>query len=248
MGFVTDSQTLSDLQLLGRGDHAVINLFDRTVTRGGAELLEDMFRYPLSDAEAINRRAAVIGDLTAAQAAFPFRPELFDAIEQYLSNTDERTRLAPEEQSLGKKLTGFIAEDVEYKNIYKGVTAVIEVLHTFRDFINGMDRGEDSPYNVEKQAIKALLLNPAFEPLLKERAGGKLSYNRVAAYDVLLRWRHRDDVKKVLRHVYYLDVYLTVAGVARQRGFVFAKALDGDGLLQLEGMYHPHLKKPICAR
>ncbi|MBN9383443.1 MAG: DNA mismatch repair protein [Chitinophagaceae bacterium] len=244
MGFVTDGQTLDDLKILGRGDHTVINLFDRTVTRGGAELLEDMFRYPLPDAEAINRRAAMIGDLATAQTVFPFRPELFDAIEQYLSNTDERTRLAPEDQSLGKKLTGLIAEDVEYKNIYKGVTAVIEVLHAFRDFVNVIEGAKT--YETEKNAIVSLLLLPAFEPLMKERVGSKLSYNRVAAYDVLLRWRQRDEVKKILRHVYYLDVYLTVAGVARQRGFVFARALDGDGLLRLEGVYHPHLKKAVA--
>lgn len=246
MAFNTDNQTLEDLKIIGRGEHSVVSLFNRTVTRGGAELLEEMFRYPLSDAKAINRRSGSIRDLAAANLAFPFRPELFDAVEQYLADTDERTRLAPEEHSLGKKLSHFIAEDVGYKNIYKGVTAAIEVLHALRDMLNSLDALDLPAYGSEKIALHQLLINSAWEPLMKERMGAKLSYNRIAAYDVLLRWKHRDEIRKILRHIYQLDTYLTVAAVAHQKGFRFAHALEkSTAFLQLEGMYHPHLKSPV---
>ena len=254
MAFNTDNQTLEDLKIIGRGEHTIVSLFNRTVTRGGSELLEEMFRCPMSDAKAINRRSGTIKDLAAAQVVFPFRPELFDAVEQYLADTDERSRLAPEEPTLGKKLSHFIAEDAGYKNIYKGVTAAIEVLHALRDLINGLDVLKVPAYKEEKAVLTQLLVNPAWEPLMKERTGVKLSYNRVAAYDVLLRWKHREELKKLLRHIYYLDVYLTVGDVARKRGFVLAYAKEegtqqleaGGSYLQLEGVYHPHLKNPVA--
>jgi hypothetical protein len=185
----------------------------------------------------------VLAYFASSGVRFPFAVELFDILDLYLSNTDERTRLAPEEHSLGKKLTNFIAEDVEYKNIYKGVTAVIEVLQGLRDFVNSVEGIES--YYAERRAITSLLLAPAFEPLMKERVGVKLSYNKVAAYDVLLRWRHRDDLRRILRHIYFLDVYLSVAGAALQRGYVFPIA-SKKPLLQLEGVFHPHLKHPVA--
>src|SRR6187399_1032260 len=124
MRFITDHQTLEDLQILGQKDNSVISIFNRTVTRGGAELLDELFHYPLSNADAINHRSSVIQYFASIRAVFPFSGELFDILEQYLSNTDERTRLSTEELTLGKKLTHLIAEDTGYKNIYKGVTAV----------------------------------------------------------------------------------------------------------------------------
>jgi DNA mismatch repair ATPase MutS len=244
MGFITDNQTLGDLKILGRpGENSISGLFNKTLTRGGFLLLEEMFRYPLNDVAAINRRSGIIQYFASARISFPFPGESIDSAEQYLSNTDQRSKLAPEEHSLGKKLSHLIAEDVEYKNIYKGVLATNTILQGFKAFLKQID---SPPYQDEKAIIENLLSEPAFEPLLKEDTKDKLSYNKVAAYDVLLRFRHRDTIRKLLSHIYQLDVYLSVAKVALQSGFVFPQALPGEeNLVELEGVYHPLLKDPI---
>jgi len=47
--------------------------------------------------------------------------------------------------------------------------------------------------------------------------------------------------------MYYLDVYISVANTARERKFIFPKALDkGLGELNLEGVFHPSLKEPVA--
>ncbi|HEX9511357.1 MAG TPA: DNA mismatch repair protein [Puia sp.] len=246
MRFITDNQTLEDLKILGRGDNSVMSIFNRTVTRGGAELLDELFRYPLSDANAINHRSGIIQYFASIKAVFPFSGELFDVLEQYLSHTDERTRLSPDEHTLGKKLTHLIAEDTEYKNIYKGVTAVIDILHGFRSFIDSIGQADEFPYRAEKNAIAELLSDPALALLVKEQSNKKIPYNKVAAYDTLIRFRHRDTIKRILGPIYHLDVYISVAKVALQRGFVFPRALPKEQhTLQLEGVYHPQLKDPV---
>ncbi|HTI10351.1 MAG TPA: hypothetical protein VL832_17410 [Puia sp.] len=247
MRFITDNQTLEDLQLTGRGNHSVISIFNRTVTRGGAELLDELFRYPLSDANAINHRSSIIQYFASIKAVFPFSGELFDVLEQYLSNTDERTRLSPDEHTLGKKLTHLIAEETEYKNIYKGVTAIIDILHGLRSFIDSMGQADEFPYRDEKNVLAELLSDPALALLMKEPSNRKIPYNRVAAYDTLIRFRHRDVIKKIVRPIYHLDVYISIAKVALQRGFVFPRALPKEQhTLQLEGVYHPQLKDPVA--
>ncbi len=94
MLFTTDQQTIEDLNIFGRHSGASIySIFDRVFTRGASALLEEMFRNPLSDAAAINRRSGIIRYFSAT-ADFPFDTELFDIAEQYLANTDERTKLS----------------------------------------------------------------------------------------------------------------------------------------------------------
>jgi DNA mismatch repair protein MutS len=89
MLFTTDKQTQEDLNIYGKqGTDSVYSLFNRTSTLNGSRLLEELFNYPLSDAEAINTRSEKISYLKAVNALFPFSSELFDQAEQYLANTD----------------------------------------------------------------------------------------------------------------------------------------------------------------
>src|SRR6187402_1308720 len=100
MRFTTDQQTLEDLNIFGKhGVESIYTLFNRTYTRGGAAILEDWFRYPLSDEKVINGRSRIIKYFTDAGTAFPFKTEWFDQAEQYLSNHDERTKLVAGDQT-----------------------------------------------------------------------------------------------------------------------------------------------------
>jgi DNA mismatch repair protein MutS len=289
MPFTTDQQTLDDLNIFGkRGGDSVYGLFNRCVTHGGAAILEEMFRYPLSEASAINRRSGIIASFAAGGVAFPFQSELFDIVEQYLAVTDERTKLPAEERTLSVKLTGLMGADNEYKTISKGVTALLEILRGLEAFVGkgapapagGVDPGGDriaggrtdpgggrivgghtdpggdriavdpdpggDPYLPERSAIRGLLAEGVLEPLLRGAYTGKLSYAKVAECDIVLRFRQRELIRRLLRHVYYLDVYISVAGVASDKGFVFPRALPAEAhTVRLEGVYHPHLKHPI---
>ena len=94
MAFIIDKQTLNDLKIFGKmKGSSIYGLFNMTRTRGGSVILEEMFRYPLSDVDKINNRTAIIHFFMEKQVSFPFRNDWFDTIEHYLSNTDERTRL-----------------------------------------------------------------------------------------------------------------------------------------------------------
>ncbi len=64
---------------------------------------------------------------------------------------------------------------------------------------------------------------------------------------MILRFRHRNEVEKLLRLIFNLDAYLSIAKVANERKFVFAKALPAGHsmMLQLEGVFHPQLKKAV---
>ena len=76
MSFTVDKQTLDDLNLLGKyRSNSIYNVFSRTHTQGGEMVLEQMFRNPLSDADAINKRSAVFEYFQQKNLEFPFRSE-----------------------------------------------------------------------------------------------------------------------------------------------------------------------------
>lgn len=247
MRFTTDKQTLNDLNIFGTtGTDSVYTLFDRCITRAGAELLEEMFRYPLSDAQAINGRSAIIQSFASTQCCFPFERLLFDAIDPWLADTDERSQLTPGNKTGAKKLADLIAADPAYTLICKGVSTTITLLKGLQEFLYASPVAEAPAYAAERVALQSLLADPSLVQLLKESTKAKLSYGETAAADVLLRFRQRTLLKKILQSVYYLDVYIAIATVARERQFIFPVALaDNTTIVRLEGVYHPLVKKAV---
>lgn len=246
MLFTTDKQTLEDLNIFGKhgGESSVYNIFNRCATRGGAAILEEMFRYPLSNDEAINNRSGIIRYFTTTAIVFPFQSSLFDAVDPYLANTDERTRLTGLEHSITRKLGNMIAPDAETQQIYKGVQSLIDMLKAIHEFVNALNIPDNHVYKQEQTAIKAILLKPAFAPILESK--GKLQQATIAEFDVILRFTHRDAIRKLLRYIYCIDVYISIAKVAAERGFVFPKALHrGEHKVILDGVYHPQVKNAV---
>jgi len=235
MVFHTDEQTIADLGIFGKHNGSgIYDLYNRTHTRGGEAILKEMFLHPLSDKAAINRRSSIIKYFSRLNMAFPLSAALFDMTEKYLKDPDERTNSTRHQSAIGEK------------EIQQGVMSVITLIQQTREFIETPSVKGIIDYTAEREAILLFVTDPAFEPALREKGKGKLSYTVIAAYDILFRVRERHKIAQLLRLLYELDVYLSVAKVAVERGFVFPEALEkGLCVLKLEGVYHPELKAPV---
>ncbi|MGZ3751882.1 MAG: MutS-related protein, partial [Mucilaginibacter sp.] len=234
MQLQTDEQTIDDLGIFGnRGTGGIYDIYNQAHTRGGEEALKELFRKPLSDKEAINRRSSIIEHFTQINAVFPFAAATFDTAEKYLFN--ERSKDAHHTAALNEK---------EMQN---GVSAIISILWGTKEFIEKSDVARISAYQAERSAIISLLSDAAVVPALRDKPTAKLSYSAITAYDILFRVRERDKIKKLLNHIYTLDVYISVAQVAVKKKLVFARALDKGGCeLRLDGVYHPELNNPVA--
>lgn len=225
MFFSTDKQTINDLQL-----QAVYNLFNRTITRGGAIVLEEMFQAPLPGYGAICQRSNSIRSLWQAGVNFPFSAAWFDAIEPYLANTDERTRL----ENL-PALKHRLLQDGDTQAIIRGITALLDLLHTAREFFLQL------PAYPDTHGIMAILDSL---PALPGR--DRLSNQDATTYDGVLRFKHRNSIQQLLRYIYILDAYSAVAKVATEKSFSFPEPVaTASTLLQLEDVYHPLLKNAV---
>ena len=231
----TDEQTIEDLGIFGRhNSNTIYAIYNRACTRGGAALLEEMFRNPLADDEAINRRSSIIGHFARLGLNFPYNVSLFDMMEKYLLDPGENTRQARQQGVTGEK------------EIQNGVVAVIEFIHITKSFAESPGITGISEYNDERESILRLLQHPELEPVLRENGKEKLSYAAVTAYDSLFRGKQSTQLAQLLHHIYLLDLYISVASVAAARKFIFPKALPkGTCTLNIRGLYHPGLTNPV---
>ncbi|PWV56402.1 DNA mismatch repair protein [Chitinophaga sp. S165] len=249
MSLMTDKQTLNDLNIFGKGgSNGIYAIFNRTHTRGGSELLEEMFRNPLSEVDAINARSTAIRSFGANGLTFPYDATWFDGAEQYLQNTDERSRLSDQQDNLSRKLNQFIAGDNAYKAIEKGVESLIYILQTTIRFAESIQQQAMAiSYGKELAAIEQLLKEEELQPLLHESARLKLPFAKVAEYDKVLRFRQRDVMKRLLYLLYQTDVYISVARITTEKNFSFPLALPREQqTVILEDFYHPSLTTPVA--
>jgi len=261
MHFTTDRQTIEDLNIFGkRGDSSIYGVFSHTQTRGGAALMEQLFNEPLSRPEAIRKRIGIFNYFADAGLVFPCKSEWFDAIEQYLANTDERTKMSFQDAALGRRITGMITQNTEEVVIQKGMAAVVELVHACKGFVGSLRAGATASasagegvalavdaYAEERAAMEGLLADTAFAGVLRESPRKKLAFGQVAEFDEQLRFRHRGVVRRLLERVYYLDVYLTVARVAAARKLAFPTVLEREAhRITIQGLYHPGLTAPVA--
>ncbi|SMC67748.1 MutS-related protein [Pedobacter africanus] len=238
MSFITDKQTIDDLNVFSKsGSDSIYHIFNKTYTQGGAALLEEMFRSPLSDHKAINERVAVLRYFQESKTAFPLQGNRFEEAERYLSNTDPRSRLSNQ---------GFSMAD--FKAAGQSVTTLIEILQGLRTFMLELKpRVTDHTYGKQVEVVLALLATKELELIFADHSKGKISSGKIVEYDNIIRFQQRALMEKILQHIYHLDVYISIARVATERGYIFATALQRDAnRLQLQDVYHPLLNKPVA--
>jgi DNA mismatch repair protein MutS len=248
MSFNTDKQTLEDLNILGKpGTDSVYSLYNNTRTSGGSALLGKMFLYPLANVRTINNRSQILQFFSSVKIKFPFKTEHLDSAENYLGLTDERTRLSPDENSLSRKLSRLVAADGDYKLIHNGVIAIINILGQTNDFIQMIKpAAKETPYEADREELAALLLDPDMAILAAEKNTGKLSYDKIASLDKLIRFTCRTKMMQLLGSIYMLDVYITVAEAALKHQYAFPQALEPERYtMKLSGVYHPLVKNAI---
>ncbi|MCK9627925.1 MAG: DNA mismatch repair protein [Bacteroidales bacterium] len=247
MAFKTDSQTLNDLRIIvDNKSNDIYSLFNKTVTRGGANLLKEMFLYPLSQEDEILKRTKTIKYFRDNNIAFPFKTHIFDSIEYYLSNTDERTRLVAHDNTLQRKINSLIGSDTDYKQIKKGVTGILQLLIDFNEFINKTkDVFRDVDFHKDILVILNILDKEEIS-FFKKLEITNLSYSQIAKYDQLFRFTIHKDILTILRCAYSIDVFVTVAQVSKELDFSFAEVIEGeDNRIEMYSVWHPLVQKAV---
>lgn len=244
MSFIADKQTLDDLNLLGKYKaHSVFSLFNKVCTAGGGQLLESMFRDPLTNAALINQRSAVFKWFGSKKLVFPFDSATFLTMENYLSSGGSANRFVASVNTWKKKMLHTMGLDKEFETIVSGLQATRKCLNGLKRFLLQLEG--DSPFAGEIQAVGEILNSRWLHWL--DQDNQHLSFAAIIRYDNLLRIRLRNEMSAVLQFIYQVDVYIAVSAVAREKGYCYARALPGEMCtVQIQDCRHPSIEKAVA--
>lgn len=241
MIFTADKQTLDDLNLLGRyKPQSIYSFFNKVHTAGGEKLLDHMFRHPMTDERAINRRTALFRYFGVKALTFPFDAAKIAMIEDYLGN-DPGNRISATLTAARKRISALLLRDDGYTLLKQAIGAVCEVCTSLSRLLSEM--GNDAgPYAEERTRLQQLLADNRLRGLDRK----KLSLLRLAELDHLFNHVLADQLREILDAVYHLDVYIAVADLATTHGFGYATALPANThTLHIEALRHPVIDKAI---
>lgn len=248
--FIADKQTLEDLNISGKyNKNSIFSVFNNTRTRGGEQLLENMFQNPLSDAQEINQRAGIFRYFQQKEIVFPFEKSLLDIVEGYISRTCPNNRLLALLHIYRQKCLYSIARDKELEITLVGCQGAIDFLGKLKDFLVQIpDFPDISRYVATLDMITCMLENEKLDIFQEKVIDEKFSLARLSQYDYIFRCVCSEHIKQMIHLVYLLDVYIAVGKVAREKQFSVAhalpKLLKGNNI-SIENLFHPQLFQPI---
>ncbi len=245
MAFGADKQTLEDLNLLGRfKKSSIINIFDRTRTRQGQLLLEQMFRSPLGDAEQINGRKEIFeyfGSSGPGIPEFPFDGDDLEIAESCLNSFSPGNMAGIFVSLARQKVEQSVASGKEYEKNRQGITALLRIISALERFTARIGDGAPASLRAEIDGFRPLLDSAAVKrACAKAVEGGKLTFPEMVRHTALLRLSFKKELDRVLEFIYRVDVCISVASVASDNGFCYPEALDTDRhLTEIEQLFHP---------
>ncbi|MEO6521800.1 MAG: DNA mismatch repair protein [Mucilaginibacter sp.] len=248
MSFITDKQTLADLNILGKyRPNSIYTIFNQVRTEGGERLLHEMFQHPLTDTDQINSRRDLFKYFQEKDVSFSLNIPSFGQMEAYFNSGRGGNRLLITTATAWKKFTSTFLRDEEYSFLHDGLLATIEVLNSFRTFVNSIEADMNSPYAAERSAISSIFQDKQLQGFLEQKSVKQFSFEKVARYEHLLKHRLQQEIEFLINSLYKLDVYLTVSTIARQRNFSYALALPGtQSMFKARGLRHPALTKAVA--
>jgi len=248
MEFVTDKQTLNDLNIQGRyRNNSIFSLFNKTITTGGSRLLERMFNHPYNELEPIVKRRNDLEFFQNLKLCLPFSESEFDEVENYLRNNESKNRLLAAMNISRVRLMNLIANEQDYLVIREGLEKTISLLKKLRETIDLIaSKSEGSYYHKIALQLQRLLNRKEIVQAYELDGLSPLPFKSVLRFDYVLRGLLEDEMENLIKEVYRLDVYIAVSDVARKRGFVYASTLEKDEkVIEIKGVYHPAIPNAV---
>lgn len=247
MSFITDEQTLADLNILGRfKNNSIYRIFDNVVTNSGRKILEDMFQNPLSNANDINRRCQVFDYVGNQDLIFPFTDKQFETIENYLDTTVNNTIASVTADVIVKKTLAIVTHDPGLQFLSAGVLASMRLVKEINKIVSKISVVQDNPLKEQLALIENALQSKQLQKICENPAPDKLTIFKLINYDYIFRVNMRKEMQLIKDFATNLDVYISVSNAAKVKGFHYPTAfVPSENMMVIKDIFHPSLKNPV---
>lgn len=246
MSFKIDRQTLDELNLLGKfRQGSVYHLFNQVKTRGGEQLLDEMFRNPLTNAEQINQRSSIFRFFQQQALSFPFDVQQINLMREYIDTSSGNSAGMVLLSAIVKKTLSSLTRDERYKKNIQGLQATIVTIKRTVGIVELL-RNASGPFTEKVEEVRKILSNPQLEKLANTDIYQALPLKKLAFYEHLLKNKMQKEMEDILSFIYQLDLNIAVGNIAAAKGFKYATALpEGKNILAVQELRHPCIDKAI---
>lgn len=250
MKFEIDSQTIEDLNLLGKyKPNSIFSIFNKTITRRGELLLERRFLNPYTNADKINQESSLLKLFQEQKFEFPFTHQEMSLVEQYIEGVDHKNIIASLSLSLKRKVLYLVAKDKELTLLQQGFDATIHFLRELKEYFTTLAANEavkENGYYSRVEESLALLNDSKLEWIYKVENHKELSFLKFSLNDHQLRYTLSEPLHQLLDIVYEMDLLVSVSSVGRAANLTYAEATVADqSFVELKNVKHTIIENAV---
>lgn len=247
MAFLMDGQTFADLEIFEgeKSNRSIFRLFDYAASYGGKQELLKMFEHPLTDPQHIRERQDLIRYLYLGKFFLPVEKDSLDFIEFYLNTGDKPTGVSWF-RALEKAIRYRIKPTNDYYVIRRGIAYTIELLQKLYAFVTE-DTADDQHPALLKQYFRYIEESTRwteFSRLIAINAKKRIRPLDVERLDYAFRYCEFDRLKSLLKIVYRIDAFQSVADTVDDWNLIFPEISEKKEVT-ISGLYHPFVKDAV---
>jgi DNA mismatch repair ATPase MutS len=246
MKFEIDKQTIKDLELFAEKGvgQSVFSIYNKTATKGGSELMLEMFSRPVTDPELLHNRKLEINFFCHNNCSIKLMSNQIDYIEYYL-----KSRRIPLKDNIidatADRIKNIWKPDSDYNLISAGLLIVIKLLNQVSQFIETVSLlSIPETLDAELKKCRILIASKSLQKVLLQ--SHELSSSQVNQLDSFFRVENKIAFREVMNVVYKIDVLQTLSFKMTNDGFTLPEyCTDNKISFEVLDALHPLLFSPV---
>lgn len=246
-----DGVTLEDLAIFNRiEDQSVFHVLDFTRTIGGREELRRIYRQPLASRQAILATQQMIRFLADRSADWPMEITngTIMVMDKFYETGSEPIPSVQGGFSALNNLYYRVINSGDYSLIRYSISHFTVFLQAFQRLIERFNT-PDTPEQLGQllDRAKTILAKKVLGELIRTDPEERLTFQKVLYFGHALKYRLTHSILELMDLYYKLDARYAMAVAVKTFSLGFPDILpDSTPRLEIGGLYHPLLKRPVA--
>jgi len=247
MRFITDKQTINDLELFDKvkGERSIFSLFNYTQSFGGKKQLEIWFSSPLNDADLLKQRVEILQHFREDQNYIEIDKYSLDFIEHYLIQQNAPRRYSSS-KSFFKAVLNKLLPNSDYYVLQRGIRLLKNTIVELYNYAKTVEPEQLPSFIVDsKKLIINTIENTSLKKTLHYRKNKYLTPFATGKLDYIFRKTEFLAVKELLAIIYEYDAYKAIGVAAKKHNLTLPLYSNEPNYISIKGLIHPFLDNPV---
>jgi DNA mismatch repair protein MutS len=250
MSFNIDKQSIRDIELFSerKKQSSVYTFYNCLVTKGGQELLYQIFKSPSSDFDFLTNRKNEIKFFIENDCHLKLNSRSIDYIEYYINIRRVPLRANILDATVDG-LSNKINPDNDYFIITESIIYITQLLVDLRKFIKSTESLQlTNTFEAHLNEVLDFINSKTLHSLLEDppEKTQDLSYNQINKLDNYFRVKEKDPFRNIMTIVYEIDFLQSMATLVKSKGFSLPEYISSSKpIFTVIDSFHPFLDQPV---